>query len=282
VFNVVPGFGADAGSPLASHADVDALTFTGSTAVGKQLMVLAGQSNLKKVSLECGGKSPNIVFADVEDLEAAADAACGGIFSNQGEICSANSRLFVHRDIADELLEVICRRASEIVVGHPLDPTTQMGALVDIRHADQVEAVVGTADADSIRYGGRRLSVEGSNCYFEPTVVSGVTQQSVLAREEIFGPVLVSATFDDEDDAVRMANDTSYGLSASVWTGNLARAFRVSERLVAGTVAVNAVNPLSLSTPFGGFKQTGSGRDLSLHALDNYTGWKTTWIAHNS
>jgi gamma-glutamyl-gamma-aminobutyraldehyde dehydrogenase len=281
VLNVVPGFGPEAGSPLASHNDVDALTFTGSTAVGKQLMVLAGQSNLKKVSLECGGKSPNIVFADVEDLEAAADAACGGIFFNQGETCSANSRLFAHRDIADELLELISRRASEIVVGHPLDPTTRMGPLVDSRHADHVEAMVGSADSDAIRHGGRRLSVEGSDCYFEPTVVSGVPQQSMLAREEIFGPVLVSETFDDEDDAVRMANDSNYGLSASLWTSNLARAFRVSERIVAGTVAINTVNPLSVSTPFGGFKQTGSGRDLSLHALENYTGLKTTWIAHN-
>jgi gamma-glutamyl-gamma-aminobutyraldehyde dehydrogenase len=281
VLNVVPGLGPEAGTPLASHADVDALTFTGSTAVGKRLMVLAGQSNLKKVSLECGGKSPNVVFADVEDLEAAAAAACAGIFFNQGEVCSANSRLLLHRDIADEVLDLICRRASQIVVGHPLEPTTQMGALVDSRHADEVEQVVGSAHADSIRYGGQRVTVEGSNCYFQPTVVTDVPADSSLAREEVFGPVLVSSTFDDEDDAIRMANDTNYALSASVWTGNLARAYRVSERLVAGTVAVNTVNPLSVSTPFGGFKQTGSGRDLSLHALENYTGWKTTWIAHS-
>lgn len=280
VLNVVPGLGPVAGRALARHPDVDALAFTGSTAVGKQLLVDSGQSNLKKVSLECGGKSPNLVFADVDDLDAAAAAACRGIFTNQGEVCSANSRLLVQHEIADELLAALLRHAGEIRLGHPFDPEAGMGPLVDSTHADRVTGYLADLPASAVLAGGRRRAVEGSDCYVEPTVVAVDDPGSRLLREEIFGPVLAVQLFDTEHDAVTLANETSYGLAASVWTGNLNRALRVADQLVAGTVSVNTVDALSLGTPFGGFKQSGHGRDLSVHALDNYTGLKTTWISY--
>lgn len=281
VLNVVPGAGTVAGRAIARHAGVDALAFTGSTAVGRTLLRLCGETTLKKVQLECGGKSPNIVFNDVADIDAAARAACQGAFANQGEVCSANSRLLVQREIAEEFVAAVARHAAKIQLGHPLDPGTDMGPLVDAAHVEHVMRFLTEAPAEAIITGGQRRKIEGSDCYVEPTIIHAQADSLRLEREEVFGPVLSVQPFDSEQDAVRIANDTEYGLAASVWTASLDRALRVSEQLVAGTVSVNTVDALSVVTPFGGLRQSGFGSDLSLHALDNYTSPKTTWISYS-
>jgi gamma-glutamyl-gamma-aminobutyraldehyde dehydrogenase len=281
VLNVVPGLGETVGRAIGVHPDVDVVTFTGSTEVGKLFLRYAGESNLKQVWLECGGKSPNLVFADADDLEEAAEHAARAIFFNQGEVCSANSRLLVQREIADEFTEAVARHARAIRVGHPFDPDATMGPLVDRHHTDRVEEfLLEGARLGTVVAGGRRVTVEGSDCYVEPTVFTDLPAGSSPAVEEIFGPVLAVIPFDTEDDAVRIANDTPYGLAASVWTGNLSRAHRVADRLPVGTVSVNTVDALGPTTPFGGFKASGFGRDLSLHALEKFTGLKTTWIRY--
>ncbi len=238
---------------------------------------------MKKVSLECGGKSPNLIFADVADIGIAAEAAARGIFANQGEVCSANSRLLVHRLIADEFVDSLARYAETIKIGHPLEPDTAMGPLVDSHHVACIEEFVIEVSSEAIVAGGHRRTVEGSDRYFEPTIVRAdlldtAAVEPRLLREEVFGPVLAVQIFDDEDEAIRLANDSIYGLAASIWTSDLSRALRISDRIHAGTVSVNTVDALSVCTPFGGFKQSGFSSDLSLHALDNYTGLKTTWI----
>jgi gamma-glutamyl-gamma-aminobutyraldehyde dehydrogenase len=281
VFNVVPGFGPTAGKAIGLHMDVDCVTFTGSTEVGKLFQIYAGQSNLKQVWMECGGKSPNLVFADCDDLDAAADMAAFGIFYNQGEICSANSRLLVERSIADVFVAKVMERARAVRLGDPLDPETTMGALIDERHADRVVGWIEEGMRTArLACGGNRIVRGASRAFVEPTVFTGVENDQPIAREEIFGPVLVVMPFDGEEEAIAIANDTIYGLAASVWTSNLSRAHRVADRLKAGTVSVNTVDALSAATPFGGFKQSGYGRDLSLHAFDKFTGLKTTWIRY--
>jgi len=281
VLNVVPGRGETVGAAIGRHVDVDVVTFTGSTEVGKYFLRYAGESNLKQVWLECGGKSPNLVFADVDDLEQAAEYAARSIFFNQGEVCSANSRLLVQREIADEFTEAMALRAKAIRLGHPFDPDAAMGPLVDRTHAGRVEEfLIEGARVGNVVAGGHRVSIEGSDCYVEPTVLTGLPDDSSPVREEIFGPVLAVIPFDTEADAVRIANNSPYGLAASVWTSNLSRAHRVADRLHVGTVSVNTVDALGPTTPFGGFKQSGFGRDLSLHALDKFTGLKTTWIRY--
>lgn len=281
VFNVVPGLGETAGQALGRHMDVDCLAFTGSTAVGKMFLQYSGQSNMKQVWLETGGKSPNLVFADCGNLDAAADMAAFGIFFNQGEVCSANSRLLVQRSVKDAMVEKLAKRAAATQPGDPLDPASKMGALVDARHAANVMRFVEAGKKTArLVTGGEQVTVNGRGSFVQPTIFDNVSPQDTIAREEIFGPVLSVIAFDDEEEAISIANDSVYGLAASLWTDSLSRAHRIAERLHAGTVSVNTVDALSPMTPFGGFKQSGFGRDLSLHALDKYTALKTTWIKY--
>lgn len=280
VLNVVPGLGETAGRALGLHPDVDCLVFTGSTQVGKYFMQYSAQSNLKQVWLECGGKSPNLVFDDCRDLDLAAQKAAFGIFFNQGEVCSANSRLYVQRSIHDEFVERLLRQAREWLPGDPLDPVSRAGAIVDAGQTARIEAAIAQGRAEGARLlcGGERLSVNGSQNFITPTIFTDVRQNMALAREEIFGPVLAVSAFDDEEQAIALANDSVYGLAASVWSDDLNRAHRVARRLKAGTVSVNTVDALDVTVPFGGGRQSGFGRDLSLHSFDKYTQLKTTWI----
>ncbi|MFI8829533.1 aldehyde dehydrogenase [Streptomyces afghaniensis] len=280
VLNVVTGDGPTAGRALGLHPDVDVLAFTGSTAVGRHFLRYAADSNLKRVWLELGGKSPNIVLPDAPDLDRAAATAAWGIFFNQGEMCTAPSRLLVHTSIAERVTEAVVRRARELRVGDPLDPETEMGALAGQVHLDRVRDHVrhGVDEGARLRTGGERLLAETGGTYLEPTVFDRVDPGSRLAREEIFGPVLSVLAFDDLDEAVRLANATEYGLAAGLWTSDLSTAHRVSRALRAGTVWVNCYEEGDLTVPFGGMKQSGNGRDKSVHALEKYTELKTTWI----
>jgi 4-guanidinobutyraldehyde dehydrogenase/NAD-dependent aldehyde dehydrogenase len=280
VLNVVPGFGYTAGEALAMHMDVDCVAFTGSTRVGKMMLEYAGRSNMKRVWLECGGKAPNVVMGDVADLDRAANAAAYGIFFNQGEMCSAASRLVVHESVRDPLLEKIVEIGRTMMPGDPLDPKTRLGAIVDQVQLNTVLGFIesGRRQGANLRFGGNRARIESGGYFVEPTVFDNVTMQMKIAREEIFGPVLSAITFKDVDEAVRIANDVSYGLTAAVWSRDITTAHRVAKALRAGTVYVNCYDASDITVPFGGFKQSGNGRDKSLHAMDKYTELKTTWI----
>ncbi|ACC72706.1 aldehyde dehydrogenase [Paraburkholderia phymatum] len=279
VFNVVPG-GGGPGKLLALHHDVDCLAFTGSTNVGKLIMQYAGQSNLKRVWLELGGKSPNIVLPDCPDLDRAARTAAGAIFYNMGEMCTAGSRLLVHRDIKDVFLDKLVAAARSYAPGNPLDPKTSMGAIVDQMQLDRVLGYIEAGRAEAkLLHGGARVQQESGGFYIEPTVFEVSKPDAKIAREEIFGPVLSVITFDTVDEAVQIANDSDYGLAAAVWTANLTTAHEVSRRLRAGTVWVNCYDEGGdMNFPFGGYKQSGNGRDKSLHALEKYTELKSTLV----
>jgi gamma-glutamyl-gamma-aminobutyraldehyde dehydrogenase len=280
VFNVVPGFGHEAGEALALHGDVDAIGFTGSTRVGRKMLEYAGRSNLKRVYNELGGKSANIVFADFEDLDRAAGTAAGNMFFNQGESCNAPSRLLVEESIADDFAARLTREAASYLPADPLDAQTVMGALVD---AGQLQTVLGYIEAGRAEgarclAGGAQARGDSGGFYVAPTIFDGVRNDMRIAQEEIFGPVLSIIRFRTEEEAVAIANASSYGLQAGLWTSNLGRAHRVARALRAGTVHVNQYDEDDMTVPFGGYKQSGNGRDKSLHAFDKYTELKTTWI----
>ena len=280
VLNVISGYGHEAGQALALHPDVEVLTFTGSTRTGKQLLKDAGESNMKRVWLEAGGKSANIIFADCPDLDKAVSATAAGIFYNQGQVCIAGTRLLLEDSIADDVLARLKAQARHWQPGDPLDPDSTMGMLIDAAHADTVHTF--------IREGTRKgtLLLDGREQAWPsavgPTIFVDIDPASPLCREEIFGPVLVVTRFKTEEEALTLANDSEYGLGAAVWTRDLSRAHRMSRRLKAGSVFVNNYNDGDMTVPFGGYKQSGNGRDKSLHALEKFTELKTIWIALES
>ena len=280
VLNVLPGYGHTVGKALALHMDVDTLVFTGSTKIAKQLMVYSGESNMKRVWLEAGGKSPNIVFADAPDLQAAAESAASAIAFNQGEVCTAGSRLLVERSIKDTFLALVIEALKGWKPGNPLDPATNVGALVDTQQMNTVLSYIksGHSEGAKLVAGGNQILKETGGTYVEPTIFDSVSNAMKIAQEEIFGPVLSVITFDTAEEAVQIANDTPYGLAAAVWTADISKAHLTAKALRAGSVWVNQYDGGDMTAPFGGFKQSGNGRDKSLHAFDKYTELKSTWI----
>ncbi|UXZ54354.1 aldehyde dehydrogenase [Halomonas sp. 7T] len=279
VFQVLPGYGHTVGKALALSMQVDGLAFTGSTGVGKQLMQYAGQSNLKRVFLECGGKSPNIVFADCQHLDAVAQSAAEAIFHNQGEVCIAGSRLLVENSIRKDFVARVVKAAEHMQPGDPLDPASFMGAMVDEAQYQRVLEYIrrGESEGATLALGGE---ASNSNGYFlSPTVFDDVTPEMRIGREEIFGPVLSVFGFDSEEQAISLANDSDYGLAAGVWSHDIDRIMRVSRRLQSGQVYVNNWAGIDQTVPFGGVKQSGNGRDKSLHAQEKYCEVKTVWMS---
>ncbi len=280
VLNVVPGFGGVAGKALALHLDVDMLAFTGSGPVGKLLMQYSGQSNLKRVSLELGGKSPHIIFDDCPDLERAAREAAWAIFYNSGQVCTAGSRLLVQEGIADAFIAEVLSVARGIVAGDPLSPQTMCGSMVSATQMKTALRYIETAKSEgaTLTLGGHQTRIDSGGFYVEPTVFDAVKPTDTIAREEVFGPVLAITHFKSADDAVRIANDTVYGLAAGLWTRDLTRAHQMARDLKAGLVWINGWDSCDITMPFGGFKQSGFGRDRSLHALHKYADLKAVSI----
>jgi len=278
VVNIVPGYGPTAGAAIATHPDIDKVAFTGSTEVGKLVMKMAAESNLKRVSLELGGKAPNIVFADC-DLDAAVKGAMQGIFFNQGEVCCAGSRLFVEEKVHDAFISKLKERAEKLIVGDPMDPKTQMGAQVSEEQYRKILGYIekGKQEGAKVVTGGGPASQKG---YFvKPTVFDNVGDKMTIAQEEIFGPVVCTLSFKDTLDLVKRANSTVYGLSAGIWTRDIGKAHRLAKEVKAGTVWVNCYNCFDAASPFGGFKQSGFGRELGKYALELYTQVKSVWVS---
>ncbi len=277
VVNILPGFGPTAGGALSGHMDVDKVAFTGSTEVGKVIMTAAAQSNLKRVTLELGGKSPNIVFADT-DLDAAVEGAYFGLFFNQGQCCCAGSRVFVEQSIHDKFVEKILAKAKSRKVGDPFDPTTEQGPQVSLEQFDKVMGYIKTGQEQGAKMltGGNRVGAKGY--FIEPTVFAEVQDNMTIAQEEIFGPVMSIIPFKDIDEVVKRGNSTAYGLAAAVWTRDITKAHSLAARLKAGTVWVNCYDVFDAAAPFGGFKQSGLGRELGEYGLRNYTEVKTVTI----
>lgn len=277
--NVVPGLGSVAGRAIGLHAGIDVIGFTGSTTVGKKLLRNSADSNMKPIWLECGGKSPNIVFDDCDAIEQAVTCTIAGIFTNAGQVCSAHSRLLLQRGIAERFLDRLLERARSIKPGDPLDPECNFGAIISSeQHARIMEYIRIGRDEATLRCGGHAAEVNGRGYYIEPTIFTDVAADSTLARDEIFGPVLAVSVFDTEAEAIAQANNSVYGLSASVWTADLGRAHRMTRAISSGTVAVNTVDAVSIQTPFGGTKQSGIGRDYAIHGMHKYMNQKTSWI----
>ncbi len=278
-FNVVPGAGKTAGAALVRHPDVDKISFTGSTEVGRQIMKLAADTN-KRVTLELGGKSPNIIFADA-DLKAAVRGAQTGIFYGKGEVCAAGSRLLVERTVHDQVVTQLAEGAKKLTPGDPLDKNTRLGALVSKRQQETVLAYIqkGLDEGAQLVAGGKAVKPNGKGYYVEATVFDGVEPAMTIAREEIFGPVLAVLSFDDFDHGMKLANQTIYGLAAGIWTKDIQKAHRAARAIRAGTIWINSYNFYDSGAPFGGFKASGFGRDLGREALDGYLETKTVWVA---
>lgn len=279
VLQVLPGPGGSLGSHLAKHMDIDGLTFTGSTPVGKMLMEYSGQSNLKRTYLELGGKSPNIVFADA-NLDKAAAMAATAVFYNGGQTCTAGTRLLVEASIHDAFVAKVIEHAKSWVPGNPLDPATSMGPMVDEAQYNTVAEYVriGCDEGATLAYGGKRVEVTAGGFYHQPTIFTGANNQMRIAQEEIFGPVMTVIPFETEAEAIAIANDSIFGLAGAVWSKNINVAHRVAKAVRVGTMGINNYFGGDMTVPFGGFKQSGNGRDKSMHAFDDYTELKTTWI----
>ncbi|MDA4848326.1 aldehyde dehydrogenase [Hoeflea poritis] len=280
VFNVVTGKGSVVGEALALSMDVDVLAFTGSGATGRRLLEYAARSNLKRCYLELGGKSPNIVFADAPDLDRAAGVSASGIFRNSGQVCVAGSRLLVQREIHDDFVAALAKRAEAFRVGDPLDLGSDIGAVNSLAQLEGDLAFVATAEKEGAERvtGGNRILEDTGGYYMQPTVLTGVGPRDTVAQEEVFGPVLAVIPFDSEDEAIAIANDSNFGLAGAVWTSDLSRAHRMVRRVKTGVIHVNTYGGADATVPLGGVKQSGNGHDKSLHALDKYFDLKTAWI----
>jgi acyl-CoA reductase-like NAD-dependent aldehyde dehydrogenase len=281
VVNIVPGFGATAGAALAGHPGIDKIAFTGSTEVGK-LIAKAAAENITKVSLELGGKSPNVIFADA-NLDQAVAATMMGIFFNQGQICTAGSRVFVEEKIRDEFLGRLAEKAGKIRIGDPTDKETQMGPQVSAEQLARIRSYteIARGEGATVMTGGESPVMADNlkdGYFFQPTIFSNVTNDMRVAREEIFGPVVSAITFSDEADLIRQANDTMYGLAAGIFTRDIVRAHRFAKEVKAGLVWINTFNMMNAASPFGGYKQSGYGREMGKHALDLYTQTKSVWV----
>jgi gamma-glutamyl-gamma-aminobutyraldehyde dehydrogenase len=280
VFNVVPGLGEQAGQAIGLHPDIEVVSFTGSTEVGRRFLEYSAKSNLKRVVLECGGKNPAVVLRDAESMDSVAEHVVRAVFWNMGENCTSNSRLIVHKDRKEDLVVRILDKVRDWRTGDPLEPENALGALISRQHFDKVMGYIkaGMTEGAKLLLGGKSLS-QGAGCFVAPTIFDGVTPDMRIAREEIFGPVLAILTAGSDDEAIAIANDTCYGLQASLFCGNLKRALRAARDLRAGTVSVNGYSEGDITTPFGGYRLSGfGGRDNSLQAFEQYTETKTIWI----
>ena len=280
VFNVIPGYGPTAGKALGVHMDVDKLGFTGSTEVGKYFLSYSGESNMKRVSLECGGKSPNIIFADAPDLDHAAHMAADGMFGNSGQVCDAPSRLLIQKSIKDVFLEKVVNYSKPWMPSDPFDPETLMGTIVDKTQTEKIMGYIdkGKSEGANIITGGKQVMQDTGGYYISPTIFKDVKNDMTVAKEEIFGPVLCAIEFENEDEALEIANDTLYGLNAMIWSNDLNKVHKLAKRIKSGKVLINNISDGDMSLPHGGFKQSGFGRDKSLEALGQYTQTKLTLI----
>ncbi|MEM8682035.1 MAG: aldehyde dehydrogenase [Pseudomonadota bacterium] len=279
VLQVLPGSGSRLGKHLCTHPDVDGVTFTGSTEVGKLLMQYSGQSNLKRMFLELGGKSPNIVFADA-NLDKAAEAAALAVYYNGGQTCTAGTRLIVEESVREDFIAAVVEKAAGWAPGDPMNPSTAMGPMIDRGQFDSVMSYVGVGQDEGARLvsGGGQVMADSGGYYIEPTIFGGVNNAMRVAQEEIFGPVMSVLSFSDAREAVRIANDSIYGLAGAVWSRDINTAHQVAAAVRVGTMGINNYFGGDITVPFGGFKQSGNGRDKSMHAFDDYTELKTTWI----